>query len=258
MDLASVLGLLLGMILVGLSATTGNLSALVGFFDLSSLLLVLGGSAAAVLLAFPFRDLRSLPAVLRKVFFNRAEDLKEVSEQLVMLSQVARREGLLALEGQLPRITHPTLTLGVQLIVDGTRPEVVESLLRSEMDSMAARHLVGKNVIAQLGRFTPAFGLIGTLIGLILMFCNLSDPEALGPGMATALLTTLYGAILANLVFLPCAEKLGLFNSQELLVMEVILRGVLAIQAGEHPQVVLRRLSTFVPHKERHKIRKAA
>jgi len=258
MDVASVLGLLLGLGLVMLAIAGGSLSTLAAFLDVPSLLLVLGGSVGAVLLSFPLRDLRKFPATVRKVFFNRPVDLHDVTEQIVTLSQVARREGLLALEGQLTEITHPALVLGVQLIVDGTRPEIVESLLRSEMEAMSSRHSVGRNVMAQLGRFTPAFGLIGTLVGLVLMFCNLSDPDAIGPGMAAALLTTLYGSILANLLFLPSAEKLGLIHDQELLAMEIILRGVLAIQAGEHPQVVERRLTTFVPYGERDEMRKAA
>ena len=258
MDVASVLGLLLGLGLVMTAIAGGSLSTLAVFLDPPSLLLVLGGSTGAVLLSFPAHELRKLPATLRKVFFNHPADFQHIIQQLVMLSQIARREGLLALESRLTEITHPTLALGVQLIVDGTRPEVVESLLHSEMQALSARHAVGRNVMAQLGRFTPAFGLIGTLVGLVLMFCNLSDPDAIGPGMAAALLTTLYGSILANLFFLPCAEKLGLISDQELLVMEVILRGVLAIQAGEHPLVVEQRLSTFVPHRQRSDLRKVA
>jgi chemotaxis protein MotA len=144
------------------------------------------------------------------------------------------------------------------MAVDGTRPEVIEDIMRTEMDAVATRHRNGKAVIDQLGRFAPAFGMIGTLMGLIIMLGNMDDPSAIGPGMAVALITTLYGAIMANLVFLPLAEKLGEINKHELLTMEIVVRGIMAIQAGDNPRVIEQKLSTFIPPRQRTQSEEAA
>jgi chemotaxis protein MotA len=146
----------------------------------------------------------------------------------------------------------------VQLVADGTRPEVMEDILRSEFDAVANRHRDGKAIFDCMGRFAPAFGMIGTLLGLVMMLGNMRDPTKIGSGMAVALLTTLYGAVAANMFFLPVAEKLKYTSRQELLVMEVIIRGVLAIQAGEHPRVIEQKLKTFRPDRSLHEERRAA
>jgi len=144
------------------------------------------------------------------------------------------------------------------MAVDGTRPEMIEDILRTEMNAVAKRHKNGKAVMDQIGRFAPAYGMIGTLMGLIIMLGNMSDPSSIGSGMAVALITTLYGAIVANVVFLPFAEKLGFIAKQEQLVMEIALRGIMAIQSGENPRVVHQKLTTFLPPKQRAGSREAA
>jgi chemotaxis protein MotA len=158
---------------------------------------------------------------------------------------------LLALEGRLAEIENPFIVLGVQMAVDGTRPEVMEDILRTEIDAVATRHRDGKGLLDCMGRFSPAFGMIGTLMGLVIMLGDMSDPSKIGQGMAVALLTTLYGAIASNVVFLPFAEKLGFTNKQELLAMEIIVRGIMAIQSGENPRVIHQKLNTFIPPKLR-------
>ena len=174
------------------------------------------------------------------------------------LAETARRDGLLALEGRIGEIENPFVVLGIQMAVDGTRPEVMEDILRTEMDAVATRHRDGKAVLDCMGRFAPAFGMIGTLMGLIIMLGDMSDPSKIGAGMAVALLTTLYGAIVSNVVFLPFAEKLGFTNKQELLAMEIVIRGIMAIQSGENPRVIEQKLNTFVPPKLRRTGDKAA
>jgi chemotaxis protein MotA len=164
----------------------------------------------------------------------------------------------LALERRLGDIDNPFVVLGIQMAVDGTRPEVIEDIMRTEIDAVATRHRDGKAMCDQIGRFAPAFGMIGTLLGLVIMLGNMSDPSSIGAGMAVALLTTLYGAVLSNLFFLPFSEKLNFLNKQELLAMEIVLRGVLGIQSGDNPRVIGRRLSTFLPTKQRGPARKAA
>lgn len=251
MDIASLIGLLLGSaLLVGTIAIAPG-ARFSAFIDYPSMMVVLGGCTAAVLICFPLKNVLGAFRVLKKAFFNKPEEFQSLIDQIVSLAETARREGLLALEGRLEEIRNPFMVLGIQMAVDGTRPEVIESVMRTEMDAVATRHRNGKSVLDQMGRFAPAFGMIGTLIGLIIMLGNMDDPSKIGPGMAVALITTLYGAVSANLVFLPCAEKLGYISRHELLTMEIILRGIMGIQSGDNPRVIQQTLSTFVPPAKR-------
>jgi len=258
MDIATVAGLVLGTVFLVAAVACAPGASFAGFLDYPSLMIVLGGGLASVLICFPLRTLFSATRVLRRVFVNKQQDLRQLGAQLVSLAETARRDGLLALEDRQEEITHPLIRLGIQLAVDGSRPEVIEDILRSEMESAAARHRSGKSIIEQLARFAPAYGLIGTLLGLIIMLGRLNDPESVGPGMAVALITTLYGAVLSNLVLLPFAEKLAHLNKDEMAAMEMIVRAVLAIQSGEHPRIVEQRLNSFVPPRLRVVQRKAA
>lgn len=258
MDLATVLGLGLGFSLLAAIVALAPGGSFQALIDYRSLLIVGGGAMASLLVCFPVRALLGLRRPLQAIFFNQPEDLNRVIDELVALSETARREGLLALEKRCEAIGHPFLKLGVQLAIDGTRPEVLEETLRIKIDALAARRRTERSVFDQLAKFGPAYGLIGTLLGLILMLGRLNDPETLGPGMAVALVTTLYGAVLANMVMIPFAEKLAHLNREELTAMELILRGILAIQAGENPRIVEQKLNTFVPDRWEVVARKAA
>jgi chemotaxis protein MotA len=145
---------------------------------------------------------------------------------------------------------NPLLATGIRMAVDGMSPEVVESVMNIEIDSVNGRHSYGKTVLGKMGQYAPAFGMIGTLIGLVLMLADL-DPETIGAGMAVALLTTLYGAILSNLMFLPWADKLGMINDDEIQCMEITLKGVIAIQSGENPRVIKQKLLMYLPPSQR-------
>ena len=258
MDIASVVGMLLGVALLVITIAIAPGASFGAFVDYPSLMVVVGGSLAAVLVCFPLKAFLNLGRVLKNVFFNKPEDVSALIEQLVSLAETARRDGLLALEGRLEEISNPFIVLGIQMAVDGTRPEVIEDIMRTEMEAVGTRHQNGKKVLDQMGRFAPAFGMIGTLIGLIVMLGQLDDPENLGPGMAVALITTLYGAVAANVFFLPFSEKLALINKFELLSMEVVLRGIMAIQSGENPRVIQQKLTTFIPPKLRANAQEAA
>jgi chemotaxis protein MotA len=247
MDMASFLGVLLGGVFFALAVAGAQGASLEALFDVPSLLLVAGGTLAAVLVSVPLRTVWNSLRACQQVFFNRQEDVAGLVRQMVALAETARRDGLLALEERLPAIADPFLALAVQMAVDGTRPEVLEDVLRTAMDAQAARHRNGKLVPEHMGRFAPAFGMIGTLVGLIFVLGNLSSPDALGPGMAAALITTLYGVLAANLFFLPFAEKLGYISRHELLARELVVRGILGIQAGDNPRVIEQKLSTFLP-----------
>jgi chemotaxis protein MotA len=258
MDIASVVGIVTGVTLLALTVLLAPGASFQAFFNGPSIMVVIGGAVAAVLISFPLKSFLGLARVLKNVFFNRPKDPTELIEQLVSLAETARRDGLLALEGRLEEISDPFIVLGIQMAVDGTRAEVIEDIMRTEMDAVSARHSNGKKVLDQLGRFAPAFGMIGTLMGLIIMLGQLDDPDKLGPGMAVALITTLYGAVVANVFCLPCAEKLNFISKQELQAMEIIVRGIMAIQSGENPRVIQQKLTTFIPPKQRADSRKAA
>ena len=258
MDFASVLGLLLGIGLLAGTVAWSPGASLGAFVDPRSLVLVVGGSLAATLVCFPLSHFRGLFRVLRTTLLHRPADLDQTVAEMISLSETARRQGLLALDARLAEIKDPLLALGVQMVIDGTPPEVVEDVLRMQIQAVASRHRAGKAVVDQLGRFTPAFGLIGSLVGLILMMGNVRRPEMIAPALAVALTTTFYGVVLANLVFLPIAEKLAFVGKQQVQSMEIMLRGLLAIQAGEHPRVVEQRLGALVPEREPAPLREAA
>ena len=254
MDIATIIGLILGFgLVVGSIAIGGAMGA---FLDIPSVMITVGGSISALLINFPLSKVLGVFSVVRKAFTDTLPSTSEVIEQFKEYATTARRDGLLALESRAAEIQHPFLALGIQLTVDGTNPEVLESVLRTEMEALNNRHKDGKLFLDQWGKTGPSFGMIGTLLGLIIMLGNLSDPEKLGPGMAVALITTLYGALLANVICLPFSEKLNQVNRQELAAMEIIIRGVLAIQAGDSPRVVHQKLSMFIPPKARTQLSK--
>ena len=256
MDIATVVGVILSLGLIVASIVTGG-GVITAFIDPASVMVVIGGVIAAVLISFPLKNFLGVFGVTRKAFSHKLEPVPDIIRQIVSLAETARKDGLLALESRVGEIENPFIALGVQMAVDGTRPEVMEDILRTELDAVATRHRDGKALLDQAGRFAPAFGMIGTLIGLIIMLGDMSDPSKIGAGVAVALLATLYGAIVSNAIFLPLAEKLGFINKQELLAMEIIVRGIMAVQAGENPRIIRQKLNTFMPPKLRRSVNAA-
>jgi chemotaxis protein MotA len=247
MDIASLLGIVLAGLLLAASVVAAKGATLGAFLDLPALLLVGGGTLAAALIAMPLRNVLKTFRACRRVFINSRPDMTAVIGEIVSLARTARRDGILALEARLLEVSDPFLALGLQMAVDGNRPEVIEETLRIKMDAIAIRHKHGRLGLEQMGRYAPAFGMIGTLLGLIIMLGDMHNPEAVGPGMAVAMLTTLYGLLLANLICLPFAEKLSFLSKEEMLSMEVMLRGIVGIQSGENPRVLEQKLTTFLP-----------
>ncbi len=258
MDIASTIGMALGAALLLISVLMAEGASFGAFIDYPSIMIVFGGSFAAVLMCFPLKNVLSMGGVFKTVFFNKQQSIPELIELIVGLAETARRDGLLALEGRLSEIDNAFVVLGIQMSVDGTPQEVIDDIMRTEMDAVSTRHSAGKALLDQLGRFAPAFGMIGTLMGLIIMLGNMSDPSSIGSGMAVALITTLYGAVASNMVCLPLAEKLGFLNKQELLAMEIVVRGVMGIQSGDNPRVIAQKLQTFIPPKLRNEQKAAA
>jgi chemotaxis protein MotA len=250
MDIASLIGLILALGLIFSSIALGS-APFAAFIDIPSFLVVVGGAVAAALICFPLGTMLKSPIVILKVFLNKSEDRLALIKQIVDLAETARRDGLLALESKVAGIENPLVRTGIQMAVDGSTPDVVEEVLRTEVEAICARHREGKGVMDQMGRFAPAYGMIGTLMGLIMMLQDMSDPSGIGAGMAIALITTLYGAIIANVFFSPFAEKLGLMSRKEMISLEIAIRGVMAIQSGESPRAISQKLRTFLPPKQR-------
>jgi chemotaxis protein MotA len=250
MDIASIVGLFLAVGLIIASIMLGE-APFTAFVDLPSMLVVFGGAVAAAMICFPLNSMLKAPMIALKVLMNKNEDRIGLIKQIVELAETARRDGLLALESKVLEIDNPLVKTGIQMAVDGSTPDVVEEVLRTEIDAVASRHREGKSIMDQLGRFAPAYGMIGTLIGLIMMLQDMSDPSGIGKGMAVALITTLYGAIIANVFFSPFAEKLGMMSRNEMVSFEIAIRGVMAIQSGESPRAIDQKLRTFLPPKQR-------
>jgi chemotaxis protein MotA len=257
MDIATIIGLIIGPALI-IWGMVGGGEPMSMFIDKQSVAIVGGGALTAALLSFPLRDVLRVPRVVKHALFNKARDPHELIREMVHYAEVARRDGILSLENSVRDIKDDFLVTGIQMAVDGTDPELIESILESELAAIEERHGNGKALFENLGKYAPAFGMIGTLIGLVKMLANMNDPSQIGAGMAIALLTTMYGALLANLFALPIAEKLGKRSAEEMFIKHIILRGVMAIQSGDNPRVVEQKLKTFLPVVERRAPEEAA
>jgi len=243
MDLATLIGLIFGcIVIIGAILSGGDLSI---FINIPGLLVVLGGTIAATLIKFSLADcLFALKQGLKQAFVDEAVDPRDLVDQIKDLAGKARKDGLLALQDE--DFSNVFLEKGVQLCVDGQQPELVQKVLGNDMDFSIARNQLGSNIFSAIGEAAPAFGMIGTLVGLVQMLANMSDPAAIGPAMAVALLTTLYGAIFANLFALPIAAKLLTRYVYERKTKSLIIEGVLGIAHGESPHVIDEILSTYL------------
>jgi chemotaxis protein MotA len=206
---------------------------------------------AALLIAFPMKAVTSVGGVIKKTFSYALPSPLDVIERMAEYSILARREGLLALEEKIKDVKDPFLHKGIMLVVDGFAAESVREILEIDLDAMKTRHSSAKKVVDQASAFAPAFGMIGTLVGLVAMLANLNDPSSIGSGMAVALLTTLYGAVIANGMLIPIAGKLEMRCKEESMVRTVMIEGVLSLQAGDKPQVLREKLKAFLAPKSR-------
>ncbi|MBU1077889.1 MAG: MotA/TolQ/ExbB proton channel family protein [Spirochaetes bacterium] len=248
MDLASLVGIAGGFFLVAIIGIFATGGTPLDFLDIASVFITIGGTAMAGLTSIPLRRYLSIPRIFSKIIFSPTKKSNEVILTLVSFSEKARREGLLALEDDLDELDDDFLRKGLQLVVDGTDPELVKTILYADTDAMEGRHESGIKVFDDFGTFAPAFGMIGTLIGLILALkAGIEDREALVRNVAVALITTYYGALLANVFFIPTANKLRDRHNDEVLLREIMINGILAIQSGDNPRIVKDRLVSFLP-----------
>lgn len=255
MDLATIIGIVSGIVIfIWAINMDGSITA---FLHLPSALIVFGGVLAGTLVNYPLSRLVDVTHILRKAFTEKHLDAENLIKTLVGLAETARREGLLALEDAAYQLDDDFLRNGVLLIVDGTDPELVKNILETELTFLEDRHREGQSIFETMGSLAPSFGLIGTVIGLINMLKNLDDPDKIGPGMAVALITTFYGAVFANLLFLPIAGKLKVRSREEILLKEVMIEGMLSIQAGENPRIIEEKLKAFLSPKIRNSMTEA-
>lgn len=244
MDLTVIIGMIAGLALIFLFGI--GLVDLPAFLDGQSAAITIGGTSMAILIATKMDKLKALGAVFGKAINEPKFNAAETISTLVTFAEKARREGLLALEEDTDQLEDKFMKKGLQLVVDGTDPEMVNHILETEISQMDERHANSSVIFKNAASLAPAFGMIGTLIGLIKMLGNLSDPSSIGPSMSIALITTFYGAVLANLLFSPTAMKLDARNSEEMLMRSIMLEGILSIQAGDNPRIVEEKLKAFL------------
>lgn len=247
MDLATLVGML-GAIGVVLAAMFAGGSALV-FINVPSILIVLGGTFMVVMIKFSIGQFFGAFKVAARAFVFKLDSPEALIEKIVSLSNIARKEGMLALENE--EIENDFLNDGIQMLIDGNNQEVIQAVMSKDLQQTVDRHKWGAKVYSAMGDVAPAMGMIGTLIGLVQMLSAMDDPKSIGPAMAVALLTTLYGAMLANMVAMPIADKLTLRKTEEGRVKAMCIDGVLAIQAGQNPRIIESMLKTYLDPKKR-------
>ncbi len=243
MDIATIAGILLGLVLIfGAIMLGGDLAT---FFDVPSIMIVLGGTLASTLITFPLRDVGLAFQMAKQVFAQRKVDPNEVVRVIITVANLSRRQGLVALSKV--RTDNAILKKALMLIADGAHEDMIRQTLRIEIEALRQRRSVAQDVFRKMGTYSPAFGMLGTLIGLIQMLRHLEDPKSIGPGMAVALITTFYGSILSSLIFLPIAGKLKSRTHAEMLNLAIIFEGALSILENNNPLLIYEKLSSFIP-----------
>jgi len=245
MDLSTIIGIVLGIssLVVAYVLEGGSVGALL---QPTAAMIVFGGTIGAVVLSYSFKDLANFPKYLKILFSGRSMDFASTYHTLTENAEKARREGLLSLEQHLESVNDLYLRKGLQLIVDGTDPELTRTILENEISAMEARHKVGISMFEAAGGYSPTMGIIGTVMGLVHVLGNLSNPDALGPSIAMAFIATLYGVGSANLLWLPMGAKLKNKSTQEVMLRELVLDGIISIQAGENPSLLREKLKVHL------------
>lgn len=242
-----LIALIAGVALIIWSINQGG--SIGGFIDVPSIIITLVGSYCALLISFPFSEIKKIPIIIKKVISAPSEDKNELIQKFAELSRLSRSKGILTLEQEISQIANPILQDGIQMAVDGMDPTDIKSILEIKIENLESRHGVGQAIFLKWGELAPAFGMIGTLIGLINMLSQLNDPSTIGSGMAVALITTFYGSFFANLLFIPIATNLKMQTEAELEVCDMIVEGVLSIQAGQNPRTIEQKLNGYLDNK---------
>lgn len=261
MDKASLIGLIIGFLCLGIVFFEVSHGHLMMFFSLEGVLMVFGGSISVTFMALPMEKMKAVPGYCRKFMFHKGKSTIEVIQIVSALSEKARRDGILALESEVAKLDDKFLAAGLKMAVDGNDPGLIEATLRLELLAMAERHKAGKKFFDLVKVYGPGYGLVGTLVGQVGMFGKLgegADIGALGHALAVAVCATMYGAVVANAIMGPIGDKLGMRSSEEIQGREMMLQAILSIQAGENPRSTLDRMVAFVPYASRSKLKLAA
>ncbi len=253
MDIATIIGVLLGFVVViGAIVVGGGWQS---FVHVPSMCLTLGGMLCATLIHFSLPQFLGIFSVIKKTIISKIPSQSEMIQKMVNFAAINRRDGALALEQEIPNLDNSFFIKGLQMLVDGRDSEQIRDFMSVEVQYLQERHSTGKKILEFMGAAAPAFGMIGTLIGLVQMLRGLDSPDAIGGGMAVALLTTFYGALAANLIFIPLAGKLGIYSKAETTTIEMIIEGICSIAQGDNPTVVREKLQSFMSQGRREEVK---
>lgn len=253
MDVTTIVGTVLGFLVIAWAIMSGGSWTI--FVDYPSMAITIGGMLCATMIHFSLPQFLGIFSVVKKTIVAKIPSSSELIQRMVNYAAINRRDGALALEQEIGRLDNLFFSKGLQMVVDGKDSEQIRDLLSLEIQYLQERHSNGKKILEFMGSSAPAFGMIGTLIGLVQMLRNMTSPDAIGAGMAVALITTFYGAMAANLLFIPLAGKLGLYSKAETTSMEMIVEGVCAIARGENPTAIRDKLHAFVSRKHRAEVK---
>ena len=249
MDIATIVGLILAGALVMAAIVMGG--SVSWFVSAPSLMIVVGGTIGATLISYPLGEVMGVFKVVMKVFLHKTQSVDAIIENMVEFGKLARKEGILSFESKLKDIEDPFFAKGVSLAIDGMESSAIKDVLSTEIAYVEERHSLGAEIFSTMAGYAPAVGMMGTIIGLVQMLMQMSDPSSIGAPMAVALLTTFYGTVLANLLFIPVAAKLKTRSKQEILLKELVLEGIMSIQAGDNHRLIEQKLMAFLPQKNR-------
>lgn len=249
MDIATFAGLLLAGALVIIAIVMGGPAS--WFVSMPSMMIVVGGTMGATFLSYPLSEVLGVFKVVKNVFFHRSQSAEEIIETMTEFGKLARKEGILSFESRLEDIEDPFFVKGLGLAIDGMESRAIKDVLATEILYVEERHSLGAEIFTTMAAYAPAVGMMGTIIGLVQMLMQMDDPSKIGGPMAVALLTTFYGTLLANLLFIPIASKLRTRSKQELLLRELVLEGIMSIQAGDNHRIIEQKLKAFLPQKRK-------
>ena len=253
MDIATIIGILLGFMVIITAIVAGGGWQM--FIHVPSMAITIGGMLCATLIHFSLPQFLGIFSIVKKTIIAKVPSQTELIQKMVNYAAINRRDGALALEQEIPNLDNSFFIKGLQMLVDGRDAEQIRDFMSIEIQYLEERHSTGKKILEFMGAAAPAFGMIGTLIGLVQMLRNLSSPDAIGGGMAVALLTTFYGALSANLVFIPLAGKLGIYSKAETTAIEMIVEGICAIAQGDNPTIVREKMQAFISQGRREEIK---
>ena len=249
MDIATILGVISAFGLMCIAISMGGGIQL--FINIPALMIVVGGTLGATMINYPVKDVLGVFKVVKKALFAKKISVTKLIKRFVTFARKSRKEGILTLEDDIKDVSDEFLRKGVQLAIDGLEPQEISEILETEIDFVRSRHQLGAEIFTTMGTFSPALGMIGTLIGLVQMLQTMDDASKIGPAMAVALLTTFYGSIMANIVCLPIAGKLRTRSKEEVLTKEMAIQGIASLSNGDNPRILEQKLQAFIPPNQR-------